>query len=107
MRPGDLLSMTPLRAVEGKTGEQSHAKPKMPAVRACACGRYVEAEVSLVELVEEVSVFDALSFDALSFDAPSEFELDALPSFVSVGLLLVLLSPSGVLSGLLLAPLLA
>lgn len=89
--------MTLLRAVEGKTAEKSHAKQAFPAVGEQACYGYVEAELSLVEGDEELSVFDALSFDA-----PSELALDELLSFVSVVLLLLLLSPSG----LLLAPLL-
>jgi hypothetical protein len=84
--------MTLLRAVEGKTAEKNHAKQAPPAVGKQACYGYVEAEFSLVEEDEELSVFDA----------PSELALDELLSFVSVVLLPLLLSPSG----LLLAPLL-
>jgi hypothetical protein len=56
------------------------------------------ADVSLAEEVEDEVSF----FDEISFEASSELALDELLSFVSVALLLVLLSPSG----LLLAPLL-
>jgi hypothetical protein len=89
--------MTLLRAVEGKTAEKNHAKQAPPAVGKQACYGYVEAELSLVEEDEELSVFDAPSFDA-----PSELAVDELLSFVSGVLLPLLLSPSG----LLLAPLL-
>ncbi len=89
--------MTLLRAVEGKTAEKSHAKQAFSAGGERAYCGYVEAELSLVEGDGELSVFDTLSFDA-----PSELALDELLSFVSVVLLLLLLSPSGFL----LAPLL-
>ena len=84
--------------VEWKGGRLTPVPPAVGGIRGC-CG-YVAADVSLAgeEGDEGVSFFDEPSFAVPS----DELALGELPSFVSVGLLPVLLSPSGVL----LAPLL-